>query len=87
MTTYGDNTTNRFYGYVRPDYRYTYALIDQYAGDVRTSSCDKQFVPLHDLYNRFDSLRREYARDGLPCHLILVNCRTGEVIAQEGGAA
>ena len=87
MTTYGDNTTSRFYHLVRKDYRYTYALIDFVTGEVRTMACDRAFAPLKELYNCFESLRRNYARACFPCNLLLVNCRTGEVIAQEGGAA
>lgn len=85
MTTYGDNTTNRFYHLVRKGYRYTYALVNYTTGEVYTQSCDKQFLPLHNLYNRFDGIRREFAQSGEQCHMVLVNCRTGEVLAQEGG--
>ena len=82
MTTYGDNTTNRFYHLVRKGYRYTYALIDFVTGEVRTMACDRAYLPLKDLYNRLDGLRRECEHKGEMCHLLLVDCRTGEAIEE-----
>lgn len=89
MTTYGDNTTNRFYHLVRKGYRYTYALIDFVTGEVRTMACDREYLPLKTLYNQLDGIRRECAHNGAPCDLLLVDCRTGEAIEQvkEGGVA
>ena len=82
MTTYDDNTNNRYYRYVRPGYRYTYALIDFETGEVRTMSCDRQFAPIKALYGYLDGLRRECERKGEMCHLLLVNCRTGETVEE-----
>lgn len=87
MTTYGDRTNNPFHHYTRAGYRYTYALVDYVTGEVRTMSCDKQFLPLKNLYGYLDGIRRECASRGEACHLVLANCRTGEVIEEikEGG--
>ena len=82
MTTYGDNTTNRFYHLVRAGYRYTYALVDFVTGEVRSMACDKQFLPLKNLYGYLDGLRRECESRGAVCHLLLVNCRTGETVEE-----
>lgn len=82
MTTYGDNTTNRFHHYVRAGYRYTYALVDYITGEVRTMACDTQFAPIKALYGYLDGLRRECERKGDKCHLVLANCRTGEVVEE-----
>ena len=89
MTTYGDNTTNRFYYLVRKGYRYTFALVDFVTGEIRTQSCDRAYLPIKTLYGYLSGIRRECAHNGTPCNLLLVDCRTGETLEQvkEGGAA
>ena len=82
MIIYGDNTTNRFHHYVREGYRYTYALVDYITGEVRTMACDHQFAPIKALYGYLDGLRRECEGKGDKCHLVLANCRTGEVVEE-----
>ena len=89
MTTYGDNIHNPYYHLVHPGYRYTYALVDFVTGEVRTQSCDRAYLPIKTLYGYLDGIRRECAHNNAPCDLLLVDCRTGETVAQvkEGGAA
>lgn len=82
MTTYGDNTTNRFFQLVHAGYRYTYGLVDFITGEVRTIASDRQYIPLKTLYGHLDGQRRECERRGEPYHLLLVNCRTGESVAE-----
>jgi len=82
MTTYGDNINNPYYHLVNPGYRYTYALIDFETGEVRTMASDRQFAPIKTLYGYFDGLRRQCKEKGDVCHLLLVNCRTGEQIEE-----
>lgn len=82
MTTYGDNTANRFFHFVRAGYRYTYGFVDFMTGEIRTMSCDRQYAPLKTLYGYLDGRRRECERRGEPYHLLLVNCRTGEPVTE-----
>ena len=77
MTTY----TSDYTALRRDGYAYTYALIDYITGEIRTSSCDLPTHPLRHLFQRMDGIRRECRRDGSACHLVLVNCCTGEVLA------
>ena len=82
MTTYGDNTNNPFYCYVRAGYRYTYALINYTTGEVRTMSCDHQGTALRELYRIYQSELRSAKADLAAIHLVLVNARTGEVLEE-----
>ena len=80
MTTYGDNTTNRFYHLVRRGYRNTFALIDHKAGDVRAQSGEGYYSCLKPLLDCLSDLQEQYEANGQPSHFSIVNCRTGEEI-------
>ena len=82
MTTYGDNTTNRFYHLVRAGYRYTYALINYTTGEVSTMSCDHQGTALRELYGIYQRELRSAKADLSAIHLVLVNARTGEILEE-----
>ena len=82
MTTYGDNTANPFYHYVRAGYRYTYVLVNYTTGEVRTMSCDHQGTALRELYRVYGSELRSAKADLSAIHLVLANARTGEVLEE-----
>ena len=82
MTTYGDNTANPFYHYVRAGYRYTYALINYTTGEIRTISSDYQGVAQRELYRRYQSELRSAKAELSAIHLVLANARTGEVLEE-----
>lgn len=82
MTTYGDNTNNPFYHYVRAGYRYTYALVNYTTGEVRSMSCDHQGAALRELYRIYQSELRSAKSELAAIHLVLVNARTGEILEE-----
>lgn len=65
-----------------PNYTYTYAVIDRTTLEVYTYSCDSQSVALKSIYRRFDSIIRNCSNHNYPCHLLLVNARTDEVVIE-----
>ena len=69
---------------IRPDYRYTYALVNITTGEVHASSCDHASYAVAHLHRMMMHDLREARRYNQPACLLLVNAVTGEVIEEKG---
>ena len=65
---------------VRPEYRYTYALLNLATGEVHATSCDHASYAVAHLYRMMMHSLREARRHGWGTDLRLVNASTGEVL-------
>lgn len=76
MTTYTPNYT----ALCRDGY--TYACINYITGEIHTSSCSLPTYALRHVYHLLDGARRAARAEGSECHLVLVNCVSGEVLVE-----
>lgn len=69
---------------INPDYAHTYGVVDYATGELCTSSCDVASYALRATLRRFYRQLRNAKAGGYECRVVLFNCRTEQVVMEEG---